>query len=525
MKRIFLSSISIVILFLSCTTEEFFELENPPQDPWQDPESLEFSASSTYNRTFYNDWGNPVGENYLVFECIGDHVYLLPNTSADIPYNELYFRQFSIPLNDDVNFSRSYESIGVSNSAIEFYLENDGTPFPSATANQRASMDRILGELYFMRGYNYWHLALRHLPKPGASNFETEELLPKRVSFPENAEEAVDAEYMTGKETYDLILADLKRAKELLPEQYRPSIDDDSYEFGRANRYVASGMLAKVYFMLGTSSTSVYYDSALTELDYVISGPYSLDQDPIEAFNRSDETAGNEVIWYALHYDQEMEPTFKRPTSFNYSDYRALGGNRGENQLRCPWNQFPLSFTSLQEIGWFDANRNSTTEALSDKRYQQLYYRLEGNRGVSTDDPRIYEMLYTHITDAQLWGDKYYRAPVGAQSNIPVMRLAEMLLSRSILRLVHNNDVAGALEDLNVVRNRAGIQPLTTAELTEEAIHNERLKELAFEMDWTIYQMSIRMPIGTGDREEESILLPPYEGVYFQIPQAELDFQ
>ncbi|NJM94333.1 MAG: RagB/SusD family nutrient uptake outer membrane protein [Cytophagales bacterium] len=486
---------------------------------------MELAASGAYNKTFLSDWDNPVGNNLLAFECIGDHVYLLPQTSANIPYNELYQRRFGINLSDNSSFSLSYDAIGVCNNGISFFEENNNLPFPQATSTELASLERIKGELHLIRAFNYWHLALRYLPKPGASNYSTAGLIPQRLTVPKTADEAINIKYLTGKETYELVLADLKEAKDLLPEQYRPAIDDDSYQHGRANRYTAAALLARVYFLLG-SQNATYYDSALTQLDYVISGPFDLNQDPIEAWNRSDASQGSEVIWYVLFYDLGQGNTFKRPTSLNYSDYRARDGNRGTDQLRCPWNQFTLSFDALQRIGWFDSLRQSTPEALMDKRYQQLYYRLEGNRD-QNDNPLVYEMQYPHIKEAHLWGDKYYRAPDGQYSNVPIIRLAEMLLTRSILRLRHKSDPSGAVADLNLVRQRAGLPPLAPAELTEEHLHAERLKELAFEMDWVIYQMSLGLTIGTGDRTEGegSTISPPYEGLYWSLPQTELDFK
>ena len=537
MIKLKISSIVVISIFLlSSCGDEFFELENPPQFPWQKPEDLELGISSAYNRTFLSDWGNPVGNNFLAFEAMSDHVYLLPGTSGDIPFNELYFRQFETPLDDAGSFSQSYQAIGNCNNAIDFYKVNDMKPFPESTDAQRLSMDRLLGELYFIRAFNYWHLALRYLPKPGSSNFETAELIPMRINFPTDAQEAASPPYMTGAMAFDLILSDLKKAYDLLPERYRSGIDNASYEYGRANKFTAAALMSKVYFFLGSPTNAVYYDSALTHLDYVIDqGSYSLDQDPIEAWNKSDQTAGNEVIWYALYYDLDKNATFKRPTSMNYSDYRATGGNRGTDQRRCPWNQFTLAHSTLKEIGWFDDSLNSTENALKDKRYQQLYYRLEGNRGEEklpngekkypNDDPLIYETLYPQIKEAQLWGDKYYRAPVGPQSNVPVMRVAEMYLTRAILRLKYGSNPSGALSDLNTVRVRAGLEELQLSELTEEAIHNERVKELAFEMDRMVYLMSLKMPIGLGDREQGDVLNPPYENVYWIVPQEESDFK
>jgi hypothetical protein len=264
------------------------------------------------------------------------------------------------------------------------------------------------------------------------------------------------------------------------------------------------------------------YNAALSELDYVIDGPYSLDQDPIEAFNRSDASSGNEVIWYALYYDQAMGSTQKVATSMNYSDYRAINGGRGDDHRRCTWHQFTFSHDLLQQVGWMNEDLTESEEALRDKRYQQLFWRLEPYRGNDSDDPREYDLQYKHIQTPQVYGDKYYRGQQGQFTNVPVIRLAEMFLTRAIIRMKDGNS-SGALEDINTIRSRAGLDPLST--VTEQDIHNERIKELAFEGDRLYYLQALQLPIPAGDRTDVAPIPPPYSGLYWRLPQRELDFK
>lgn len=66
--------------------------------------------------------------------------------------------------------------------------------------------------------------------------------------------------------------------------------------------------------------------------------------------------------------------------------------------------------------------------------------------------------------------------------NIPLIRLSEIILNRAEAK-AEDNDLSGALTDLNTIRNRAGLAntSLTTKENIIEAILNERRIELAFE--------------------------------------------
>ena len=523
MRKIFKTikhALALIILLNagSCNNEEFFELTNPPEFPWLNVDQLEMAAVTPYHLTFGSDWGS-YWQNYcLLTDCMSDYIYLLPNTSADIPYSEMYYRTTDVRTGKtDGMFNDIYQTIGACNAALDFYAENDDVPFPNPTENEMANLTRIKGELHFMKAFAYFIAAKVFGPDPSSPDFETLEVLPLRREFPKNIEQATNVEFGTVSEVYDIILEELAQAKALLPEQFMAGVHHPSYQYGRANKMAASFLLMQVYFQLGDAQ------NALNECNFIInSGYFSLDQDPLEAFSHSDPEKGNEVIWYALYYDDVKQAIAKVFTSMTKSHYTAVNGGRGENWSRCPWNQFCMSHEAARYIGWMDENLEETEEARDDKRYTQLYYRLEGNNGDPQADPTIHETQYAHIKRPYIWGDKYFRGVNGRYTNVPVMRLAEVYLTRSILRL-KSGDTSGALADVNVVRHRAGLEPLT--EVTEELIDKERIKELAFEGDRLAYLQAMQKPIGPGDRENVQPIQPPYNQLFWKIPQLELDMQ
>ena len=65
-------------------------------------------------------------------------------------------------------------------------------------------------------------------------------------------------------------------------------------------------------------------------------------------------------------------------------------------------------------------------------------------------------------------------------ANVVLIRLAEMYLTRAEARFRGSN-ATGALSDLNLVRVRSGLAPLTSTQLSLNAILRERRLELAFE--------------------------------------------
>jgi len=542
-KYIVLFLLAGVIFFQSCS-EDFFELTNPPEFPWLNVSEFERAAVSPYNYAFYSGWGGHFFmADRVVRDCMTDQVYRIPEASANYFIDPVYQRQTDI--NDGRNsqsFSAGYDAIGIINTALDFYYANDENPYPELSPQEkRENVDRIAGELHFMRAFSYMHQCYRHCPPPGTPKFSSEAILPLRINFTD-AEAALNAEFVTTERIYEQILEDLKIAKRLLPKEFKEGIHHPSYQFGRVNKFVAHAFLSRVYFQLGE------WELAEAEIDTVIEmngGKYFLDQDPIEAFNRSDNSRGNEVIWQCVNYDEThgYRNSPADATLFTFLDYRALNGGLGEFYKRSSWHVFSMSNLIAQEIGWMGEDLSVTEEALRDKRYSQLFYRLEGNRKdllskeeYEKEDPKIYEMQYIGVKEPRLWGNKYFRAPDGAHSNVPVIRLAELYLTRSIIRF-RNGDAAGAAADLNVVRARAwneivagtsyesSDQYLDASSITEEIINKERIKELAYEGDRMIYLMALQEPIPPGESEATQNVEFPYDGLFWTIPQLEIDFK
>ncbi len=534
-KNIIIGSVFLAGLFTSCEHEEFFELTNPPEFPWLNIGEFERAAVSPYNYAFYSGWGGHFAmADRVILDGMTDIIYLIPGASANYPVTEIYFRQTSAPISRaNESFSSGYRAIGIVNAALDFYYNNDEDPYPDASeADKENNLKRIIGELHFMRAFAYYYHTLRHCPAPGDPAFERELLLPLRQNFTD-AEAALNPEYVTTRAIYDFILEDINTAISLLPEAFIEGTHHPSYQYGRVNKYAARAMLARVLFRLGE------WDQALEQLNIVIdqSGDrYSLDQDPIEAFNRSDASKGNEVIWDAIYYDEDKGSRPADFTLFSFLHYQAINGGHGEFFRRSTWHTYSMTHTTAIKIGWMDEELNETPEAQRDKRYQQLFHRLEGHRGVLTDNPDVYEQQYTNVTEPRIWNDKYYRAPNGQYSNVPVIRLGELLLTRAIIRF-RDGDLQGAANDLNRVRNRAwdesvaGISYeaseafITPANITEDAINLERLREMSFEGDRLYYLQALKLPLPAGERSGESEIAFPHTGLYWPIPQSETDFR
>ncbi|WP_299256961.1 RagB/SusD family nutrient uptake outer membrane protein [uncultured Aquimarina sp.] len=111
---------------------------------------------------------------------------------------------------------------------------------------------------------------------------------------------------------------------------------------------------------------------------------------------------------------------------------------------------------------------------------------------------------------------------VNNSDDAPVMRVTEMYLTRAEANLRGNTSIgATPLDDINDLRNRAGLSDLVSVDL--DIILNERRKELAFEgqrrMDLLRNNMSLRRP----GQVNEANSAPGADRTIFPIPQGVRD--
>jgi tetratricopeptide (TPR) repeat protein len=514
MKYSILKSLSLVLVFLAasaCSDDEFFELTNPVESPWQSIDEFEKAAIGAYYALSGNGGYRVIfTAGRLAGEVYADGIQLAPASEGfplEADVEDMYNRTASgssIGLFDNAVWRSGYFAVGHANGALDHIENNNGVPYPEAGPN---ATDRLEGELRFVRAYAYyWIVRIYAPPYPN-----DEKRLPFRINQAANFEEAKSSELASANDIYGVIVDDLIKAKELLPERYDPAVHPEPYADGRANKFSAAALLAKVYFSMGD------YDKALAELNFVIDqngGDYDLSEDPVETWNKTGVNRGKEVLWYYAAWAGDGlggSSNWKHPRRFeryNASNQDASGAaNNGARYL-------PASDAFLRTVGWADDNLNETEEARQDKRYTQLFLHIGAG-----EDPRG---QFTP-SKSYVWGDKYYRA--GRRiTNIPILRLADMYLLRAAIRaeLGSSRDLAGARDDLNAVRNRAGLPDFdgSDAELPN-AIHLERFKEMAFEGDRLWYLQGARKGIPAGDRGGADV---PWDSPFYsEVPDFEVD--
>lgn len=414
------------------------------------------------------------------------------NTSGSRNFAPLYNREPQI--NDirwlEWSWAGAYTLIYNTNLVIDYY--DDNGPIADELADQ---VPRIQGECHFLRSFAFYLLSTVYAP-PYSSDPNAPSIILR--TEPTASPTAFEGR-STNEEVYRQIVADAKRAIELLPEQYDASIHREDYQ-DRANRDAARFLLAKVYFHMGEEFWTSGFDGdggAKEQIDALIaSGRYPVEPaDDLQEYIFGPRGLGQkaaETVWYAAYYFRNgwRAPRFER----HYSNF--TGGNAGQNR------GFAMSKATLTELGWTDS-----LEAQQDQRYTDLYRRYEA--GEDPTYPDVYNDPFN------VWSNKF----LNLTANFVVFRSPELYLMRSAIELNGGNTDA-ALDDVNVVRTRAGMPAFTELSLTD--IEQEFTKEMGFEGRRLFFLQALQMDIPPGDRDGVGPI--PYDdpSLVRELPEVEL---
>jgi tetratricopeptide (TPR) repeat protein len=321
--------------------------------------------------------------------------------------------------------------------------------------------EQLEGEARFIRGVVYFELVRLYAAPWQAGGANTQPGVPIVLGAANTEQEAsVQTARATVAQVYTQIIDDLTRAESLLPE------DNNT----RADKYAAAGFLSRVY--LQQSDFARARDAA----DRVIaSDRYRLNPEVFTAF-RSRNSA--ESIFEIQQNNQNNAGTANDGLTTFYASLPGIG--RADVRVRP-------EFAELYDS--------------TDARFTQLIYEGEGARAGLRSGK---------------WTDFY--------ANIPIIRLAELLLTRAECNLRLGTAVgATPLEDVNAVRQRAGVAPY--ASLTLDQILFERQLELAFE---GVRIHDIKRTGGTLERYDsdgvlEEVIQATDPRLVLPIPQREID--
>lgn len=308
-----------------------------------------------------------------------------------------------------------------------------------ATGESNAVIRQAKAESLFLRAVIYFNLVrLYGMPyyQSPATNLGVPLILRPVASVSERPARATVAA------TYQQIIDDLQEAIASFT-----TVKNNSY----ASKYAAFAMLSRVYlYMSGTFDAPDTRYAALSAQyadSVIINGGYTLLQGAeYTAAGTVTNRTNKEIIWGVNHE--------AGVTSIPQLLYQPTGPYAGSTQYST--GQFKPSPDLLSLISNTDSRRS-------------LYFTDKyPNNNIDTLSINKYRFNYTQVYTS-------YAA-------VPYLRLAEVYLNRAEARLKAGNP-SGALADVNVIRQRAGIGTLTG--VTGQPLFNEimlqRRLELAFE--------------------------------------------
>jgi hypothetical protein len=505
------------LLTFSCN-DDFFELERPPQNPWNDVTEFDRAARGAYQQLFATgDWGNVYNYWSLFKNAVGDDVaWSTPGDAAWGWYRDTQNNKEWT----DASFTTCYKVIASLNDAIHFVESKGGDPYPGISNDDKThNLNRIMGELYFLRGFAYYMTATVFVDAfvPGGANSKKQ--IPLRTTPSSTYDSAVKSQIGTVQEIWGQVLSDFEKAHSLLPERYIAGKMHASYEAGRANKFAAKAMLSRTYFAMGDYTKMKQYANEVIEGN---GGDYNLNEDPIEAFNKSTLARGKETIMYIPSYDRVLGRQNLHATAFT----NLFQGNP------CDWTATYFDPTMVKRFGWMTNPKTDTTINLAarrDKRFTQLLFvREAGNIPASERVPGRYYDKRVNMAWRSVVNNKYFRGPGGHFTNVPQIRLAEMYLNRSIGSFLAG-DKEGAAKDLNIIRKRAwnaavaGVSYeasshfVTAANITEQVIADERVIEMFGEGDRIDYLRGLKKDVPNGERGPGAV---PYtdKGFVWAVP-------
>ncbi len=276
---------------------------------------------------------------------------------------------------------------------------------------------------------------------------------------------------------YDSVLTDLRRAEQLLPENYDPARHLPDYQ-PRANKYAALALMARVYAQQDN------VDSCLAVCNRLL-GTGSTPRYPL--------AAGNQML-AQLFQRTAITPTTNSATRDEviFEFVNVVGRNvqtTNAANLRVHYVlQSPYTAAQLANVNTLTAGPNlrmsqrfktlANFDRARDLRYRTL---------IDTTSAATAATLWN--SPNRLWFTRKWGSlgttnigPVqGVNSNVVVFRSAEFMLLRAEM-YARKNDFTAAATDLNAVRQRAGLPALNVASVVLlDEIKTERVRELVAE--------------------------------------------
>lgn len=345
------------------------------------------------------------------------------------------------------NFWRSaYIAIENCNGVIAGIESAAGVEIAEDTKN------KLLGEAYFLRAYNYFNLVRLWGEVPLKITVTTDL---SSVQIPLSSQE----------EIYDRIEKDLVRADELMAKSPWTSTD------GRVTRGAVKSMLAKVYLTMAgyplQKGTEYYQKAYTTAHDVYASGQFRLFDDYAALRDPANANAG-EYIWM-IQREQQYAGSPVHNDMLPYPEpAKAISANSAFGGALAPAQSF------------YDSYPEGDLRTAEKGYYYTEHEAADGSGTVQLDRPYIYKYWDSAAASSGKSGQNY-----------PLLRYADVLLMMAEAKAQADGGTtsdADAIDAYYRVHNRANPNDAKPAQVTVNDVLKERFWELCFETQ-TWYDM------------------------------------
>ncbi len=462
MKKINIIFIAVALLLTSCG-KDF--LERSPLDNltdfsfYQNEQQLLQATAPLYNSVW-------LSYNFYAVQSVEQRA----NT---LFWNGNQFKNFNVPsTNGHVteSWQAFYNAIGQSNLIIQNIKS-----YTPETVSQEAKNNAI-AEARYMRGLSYSMLVQLWGPVPVIENNLT---LLTDTTKRRNTIESV----------WDFIMADMRFAAKNLYEV--------SPQPGRLNKYAGEAMLARMFLTHagvgmpgdGTRRQSDLDSAAYYARNVIHNGPYELMDDYEELFKMKNNNNPESIFALQWVFDGGWgtQNTMQAFLAFN-SHITGVGDGWG-GQIGAGLNTLRMYEDFVKD------KRRRATYMFPGDVYDYISHEVKGEMipylKVPYDPNDNYTLPGSNIGGEYAWVKKYIVGHprdneekvkfMATELNTYMMRFAEMyfILAEAILGNATTTTDPEAVNAINLVRARAGLDPLTS--LDWDAIYRDRILEFAME--------------------------------------------
>ena len=414
------------------------------------------------------------------------------------------------PSSDDLSRCYRYNQIPTGSHATNFWAQSylliaaTDKIIAAIPDNASTGLKQLKGENLYLRAMAQFNL-VRIFGRPYTQGNGSNPGVP---ILKENATDIRPARNSV-KEVYDAVLADLLKAADLMTIP-----NSDAY----ASKEVAYALLSRVYLYMNDNINAIKY------ADLVInSGRYNLLQGGDYKNYFSGVPENNKETIFCIKYTKTQDQGFSAIGSMYYSGQ----GPDGTSSLTTPGGQ--------GNTGWGEVYASKTYVEDLDKYPNDLRHSfiapytiagvLQYNPKLTPKTPMYYITKYS------------FQEGIVTLSSPVYLRLAEMYLNRAEANAKLGNSQP-ALDDVNIIRTRAGIPTLTLTDVAANgvlaAVLEERRLEFAFEgqRSYDLYRNNLPMVRNypgthalnnTPTTNIMQTVAPTDPRVVFFIPQTEID--